>query len=313
MNRSDNPIRQHGAGQMTDLNKFIEEELNKRELDYLSSPAYLIEHYNIEKENIQAYNGRQLLEMLQNADDASESAREKKVLIELKDNALTISNNGEPFNEDGIRSIIYSNLSPKVLQQNKIGQKGLGFRSILSWADEVIVNSGETKLGFSEKIAKSFLENLLKKSEDLVKFIKKNSKYKLPIATLRVPKLLNDENESKKHFDTTIVIRLKKNIINDVQSQIFSVINKETLVFLNNIEILEIDSPKRKIIFKKRYADKSKSRVTVESVNILDNITETKTWNVKRRDGIHKGKNYELAVAWNDELDEVENVLFSYP
>jgi len=51
----------------------------------------------------------------------------------------------------------------------------------------------------------------------------------------------------------------------------------------------------------------------VESVNILDNITETKTWNVKRRDGIHKGKNYELAVAWNDELDEVENVLFSYP
>lgn len=298
---------------MTDLNKFIEEELTKRKADYLSSPTYLIEHYESEKQNIQAYNGRQLLEMLQNADDASEKkATEKKVLIELKDNVLTIANNGEPFNEDSFRSILYSSVSPKTLQQNKIGQKGLGFRSILSWADEVIINSGGTKLAFSEKIAKSFLKSLLKESEELSNFIKLKSKSKMPIATLRVPMVLNGDNDSDNNFDTIISIKLKENIIDDVQSQIFSVINKETLIFLNNIETIVIDSPKRRITFKKSYTDKTKNRVTVESVNILDNITESKTWNIKKRSGTHKEKNYELSIAWNDELDENENVLFSY-
>ncbi len=297
---------------MNDLNRFIAGELQKRKADYLSSPAYILEHYNIEKQNIEAYNGRQLLEMLQNADDASEGAANKKVLIKLKNNILTIANNGEPFNEDGFRSIIYSNLSSKTLQQNKIGQKGLGFRSILSWADEVIVSSGGTKLGFSEEIAKAFLQNLLKESKELSSFIKQKSNVKLPIATLRVPKLLNGVTNSIEDFDTTITIKLKKDIIDDVQSQIFSLINKETLIFLNHIETIEIDSPQRKITFKKNYADGIKRKVIVESLNLLDNSTETKTWDIKKRNGIHKGKNFELAIAWNDKLDESENVLFSY-
>lgn len=297
---------------MSDLNHFIEEELEKRKADYKSSPAYILEHYNIEKQNIEAYNGRQLLEMLQNADDASENATEKKVLIKLTDNYLTIANNGEPFNEDGFRSIIYSNISSKTLQQNKIGQKGLGFRSILSWSDEVIINSGKTKLAFSETIAKTFLEDLIAESSEISTFLKQKSRIKHPIATLRVPKLLNGELDSENSFDTTISIKLKKNIIDDVQTQILNVINKETLIFLNHIEIIEIDSPQRKIIYKKSFSDKSKNEVSVESKNLLEEITETKTWQVKRRIGTHKEKNFELAIAWNDELNETENVLFSY-
>ena len=297
---------------MSNLNKFIEEELIKRKALYLSSPTYLIEHYESEKQNIQAYNGRQLLEMLQNADDASESATDKAILIELKDNILTIANNGDPFNEDGFRSILYSCVSPKTLQQNKIGQKGLGFRSILSWAEEVIIYSGGTKLAFSEKIAKLFLESLLKESEELSNFIKLKSKSKMPIATLRVPKLLNGDKDSENCFDTIISIKLKENIIDDVQSQILSVINKETLIFLNHIKTIKIDSPKRGITFYKSYTDNTKKRVTVKSVDIINDLPETKTWDIKRRFGKHKEKEFELAIAWNDELDESENVLFSY-
>lgn len=297
---------------MNDLNNFIEEELEKRKVDYKSSPAYILEHYNIEKQNIEAYNGRQLLEMLQNADDASENAIEKKVLIKLNDHYLTIANNGEPFNEDGFRSIIYSNLSSKTLQQNKIGQKGLGFRSILSWSEEVIINSGKTQLAFSETIAKTFLENLIAESTEISTFIKRKSKIKYPIATLRVPKLLNGESDLENGFDTTISIKLKKNIMDDVQLQIFTIINKETLIFLNHIEIIEIDSPKRRIIYKKSFSDKSKKEVTVESINLLEDSTVAKTWQVKRRNGTHKEKNFELAIAWNKELNETENVLFSY-
>lgn len=294
---------------MSSLNKFIEDELILRNKHYKEAPASIIEHYNIEQQNIQAYNGRQLLEMLQNADDVSENAKEKKVLIKLNENELVIANNGEPFSEDGFRSIIYSNLSPKTMQQNKIGQKGLGFRSILSWADEVIINSGGTKLGFSEKIAQKFLENLIKDSPEVSDFIKRHSNSISPIATLRVPELLNGINDSIKNFDTTISIKLKDNILDDVQSQILSVINKETLIFLNHIEIIEIDSPKRKSILRKNI---SGSKITVECKDFSVDSLVSNTWHVKRINGIHKSKNYELAIAWNDELNDNENVLFSY-
>ncbi|MEI6766895.1 MAG: DUF3883 domain-containing protein [Bacteroidota bacterium] len=297
---------------MAPLNSFIEEELQKRKSDYCSSPAYILEHFNIERQNIEAYNGRQLLEMLQNADDACENAKNKKVLIRLSDNILTIANNGEPFNEDGFRSIIYSNLSSKTLQQNKIGQKGLGFRSILSWADEVIINSGGTTIGFSKAIAKRFLENLISESENISNFLKNKSKVKYPIATLRVPELKSEKNIKIDDYDTTITIKLNEKIIDEVQLQIFSIINKETLIFLNHIEEIEIDSPESKIIFKKSFPNSTKEIVTVESKNLLSGCAENKTWHIKSRSGVHKDKNYELEIAWNDEFSDTENVLFSY-
>lgn len=297
---------------MSNLDQFIEEELKKRKADYLSSPIYLLEHYHNEKGNVEAYNGRQLLEMLQNADDASETAIEKKVLIKLIGDELVISNNGEPFNEDGFSSIIYSNASPKTMQRNKIGQKGLGFRSILSWADEVIIDSGGTKLAFSETIAKAFLQNLIAESEKIAKFIKLKSESQFPIATLRIPKLLNRIEHKDNAFDTTITIKLKENILDEVQLQILSIINKETLIFLNHIEIIEIESPDRNIYYKKHYKNKDKTFVTVESTNLKDNTKELKSWRIKRKNGIHKAKNYELAIAWNKELNDTENVLFSY-
>jgi hypothetical protein len=293
---------------MSNLNKFIEDELALRKKHYREDPASIIEHFNIEQQNIQTYNGRQLLEMLQNADDASETARKKKVLIRLSDNQLTIANNGETFTEGGFLSITRSNLSPKTMQQNKIGQKGLGFRSILSWADEVVINSGGTKLGFSETIAQEFLKDLIKETPAIQAVIKKRSKDLLPIATLRVPQLLNGIESDVDSFDTSINLKLKDKIQNDVQSQIHSVINKETLIFLNHIEEIEIDSPERKIIFKKTI---SGDTVTVKCNDTLNETKEAKTWHLNKINGEHNSKNYELAIAWNDELNDNENVLFS--
>jgi hypothetical protein len=293
---------------MSSLNKFIEDELALRKKHYREDPASIIEHFNIEQQNIQTYNGRQLLEMLQNADDASETAKKKKVLIRLSENQLTIANNGETFTEGGFLSITRSNLSPKTMQQNKIGQKGLGFRSILSWADEVVINSGGTKLGFSETIAQTFLKALIKETPAIQADIKKRIRVSLPIATLRVPQLLNGIENEVDSFDTSITLKLKDNIQNDVQSQIHSVINKETLIFLNHIEEIEIDSPERKIVFKKTI---SGDTVTVKCNDTLNETKESKTWHLNKINGEHNSKNYELAIAWNDELNDNENVLFS--
>lgn len=293
---------------MNTLKAFITDELSKRITDYTSSSTYLYEHYNLEQQNIESYNGRQLLEMIQNADDACEKATNKNIRISLQDGYLTISNNGEPFTEGGFRSILYSNASPKVKQQNKIGQKGLGFRSILSWADQVVISSGGVKVAFSQRIAKEFLDDLRKKAPKLSEFIAANGNIEHPIATLRIPRLLNDAPYGSNEFDTVISIKLKKKVLDDVQKQINRTIDKETLVFLNNVESIEIDSPERKISFRKTYPNPN--QVTVES--IANGQIDSCTWQLTKLNGFYKRKNYELAIAWNEQLDDDRNVVFSY-
>ncbi len=173
----------------------------------------------------------------------------------------------------------------------------------------MVINSGGTRIRFSEKIAQTFLKELIKESPTVSDFIKKNSKAELPIATLRMPHLITDIEEATNNFDTVISIKLRDNVQNDVQSQILSIINKETLLFLNHIDAIEIDSPRRKITFKKKVVG---NRVKVESTDILNDKEELKTWTLKRANGIHNDKYYELAIAWNDELNDAENILYSY-
>ena len=68
-------------------------EIEKRKEIYAKSPDDMIAAYNREEETKKDYNGRQLLELLQNADDE----RSDVVQIELntQSQTLTISNRGK--------------------------------------------------------------------------------------------------------------------------------------------------------------------------------------------------------------------------
>ncbi len=55
----------------------------------------MISAYNREVETEKEYNGRQLLELLQNADD--ERSDEVQIELDIKKQTLTISNRGENF------------------------------------------------------------------------------------------------------------------------------------------------------------------------------------------------------------------------
>lgn len=297
---------------MSKLGTFIGTKLQTRKKHYSEDPIQIVRDYRIERENIEIYNGRQILEMLQNVDDACETAKLKKAYIKLTNNKLLIANNGEPFDEDGMLSILNSNVSAKTTKQNKIGQKGRGFRSILSWADEVTIHTDNTSIRFSEKIAVTFLKEILAESNntEIEEMLEKYEDKSFPIAILAVPKLLHNYKKPLSDFDTIIEIELKKKVLKNVQSQISKLINKETLLFLNNLKIIEIDSPTLKTTFTKT-PNKDKS-ITVKSINHISGKEEIKRWTVKRKTGKHQGKNYELVVAWNNELNDTENVIYSY-
>jgi hypothetical protein len=150
------------------LKDWLQDELKKVEDTYLIKATNMTGAYRRERSLSKEYNGRQLLELLQNADDEAEGAANQAVLIRLESNRLIFANNGAPFSKSGIRSLIDSDNSPKIMNRKKIGYKGLGFRAILNWTNSFCIKSGELSVEFSRAKANDFFHQLLIKKSVLM-------------------------------------------------------------------------------------------------------------------------------------------------
>lgn len=172
---------------------------------YSIQPERLIQDYNGERQITRDYSGREIFELLQNANDAAAEINSKsRVMIDLTADLLTVANTGEPFSTGGVRSFLFSNLSPKKnKRRNIIGQKGLGFRSILNWCQKPIIFSNHLYLAYDESKRKQTLEKLLSSSEKLRMLVKKEceSQDEIVIPTLPFPSFI-DPNSST--MDLTI-------------------------------------------------------------------------------------------------------------
>lgn len=134
---------------------------------YQRQPRELVSHANRETSAVEGYRGRQLLELLQNADDAANREDdEHRLLIEIRDGRLIIANTGVPFSLRGLESLVISDCSPKQLDRNRfIGCKGLGFRSVLTWTDHPLISSGALQVAFSRDRALADIRELASNRE----------------------------------------------------------------------------------------------------------------------------------------------------
>jgi len=88
----------------TKIKEQILDEIRVRKDVFKKSPSDMISAYNREVETDKEYNGRQLLELLQNADD--EKSDVVQITLDTNQRTLTISNRGEhckPFSYEGVR------------------------------------------------------------------------------------------------------------------------------------------------------------------------------------------------------------------
>jgi len=140
---------------------------------YLISPGHLIAEHRREREITRGYHGREILELLQNAGDAARNAAvQGRVRIVVSQQGVVMGNTGCPFDKGGVESLLTANLSPKRQRETVvIGDKGLGFRSILNWTDAPLISSGELKLAFLPDYAAGVLRGLEAESDDLAKRI----------------------------------------------------------------------------------------------------------------------------------------------
>lgn len=144
-------------------------EESKSKAGYQGKPSTLIADYNRERAITRDYEGREILELLQNANDqAAEAGIRGNVIIQLSPEGLIVANTGKPFSTGGVESLQTSHLSPKRLKRRElIGNKGLGFRSILNWTKTPIILSGALRLAYSVEHARERLQSLMHASAEL--------------------------------------------------------------------------------------------------------------------------------------------------
>jgi hypothetical protein len=110
------------------------------------SPALLSDLAGLEQYVAESYDARSFCELLQNADDANAS----RFLIERVGNYLFVANDGKEFTQSDFESLCRSAASTK-RRGSSIGYRGIGFKSVVSFAQKVYIFSGELAAEFSRE------------------------------------------------------------------------------------------------------------------------------------------------------------------
>ena len=291
--------------------EIIEKEILKVNKKYLDNVIEIISDYNNENKTKDDYKGRQIYELLQNADDCYTSdTNDISVKFELRGNKLIIQNTGRPFTARGITSLMHPDASSKY--KDTIGCKGLGFRSVLNWSYDITICTSEFCVNFSEDKAIEKI-NYYKNNSDKTNIEELNQIGRIAIlssATIIDKKIASeylDEN-----YSTAIVLCCDEKYIETIQNQLVE-LQFEELLFLKHIRNITIKSPKsnRNI----EAIDEGESFLIQDN----DKITSWKVWG--RRGEINqangKPKKYELMIAYNTEesvreIIRKQGVLYSF-
>lgn len=275
-------INKNGANS---LNRQIEEYKNEHVRNlYLQHPDEITRDLIHENETRDDYEGREILELLQNAVDQVEIGG--KIYLGLKGGSLTVANTGIPFSFEGVKSLMKSNLSPKRESQNTIGQKGLGFRSLLNWSNDISIFSNGLSIRFSEKYRKKFFDEVEIKDKT---------------ALLVAPEVI--ESTDMEGFDTIIKIKISDDSkTSEVKRQLLE-IDKFTLLFLDKITNLTVCIEDKVTLFK---------RESEQNVVIISENDEDSCFDIFRKKGKIGENNYEVVIAYDDSIVAEDNKLYSY-
>ena len=195
-----------------------------------------LQDYRKEVQAYKEYRGREIFELLQNADDACSSCVE--ISIDRSARVLTVVNSGQgtvPFSETGIQSIMLSDLSPKK-GEKMIGAKGLGFRSVLNWTDRIEIRSGNVSLRFGNDIVQEHWARLKGKVDDADRYEREAAKDGrcVPLAILALPKI-SELDDAESIGGTSIILAYdegyEQGILADLEN-----FQPESLLFLHHIK-----------------------------------------------------------------------------
>lgn len=248
-----------------------------------------LQDYRKEVQTYKDYRGREILELLQNADDAQSEL--VKINIDTAHLTLSIINSGSrtiPFTEEGIQSIMLSNLSPK--KGNKlIGSKGLGFRSVLNWSNRIEIRSDNISLKFGNAIVKEKWKELKNRVSEANRFeeeAKRNGR-DVPLAILALPEIspLGSPIQDSTSVILSYELEHEDSILNDLKK-----FQPESLLFLHNVRhiIIVIDG---------RIKEYEKSYVNIKNDSFIEVELNGNHWIQSYESGILNDTDTEFEIS----------------
>ena len=257
------------------------ERLQRRLETFRNEPEEMIGAFERERASIDDYQGREILELLQNADDAGVDYGPNTALIRWWPEGMCVANTGVPFSTAGVDSLIVSNLSPKKLDRSRyIGNRGLGFRSVLAWSRCPFVLSGNLHLAFLPLLAAASLKQLTEESERVRQKVeeRKGNGHETPIPILSCPAVIGSDKppefakderwrlmweratELRTQYDTVVVLPFTEAGADERALKQIEGLNVELVLFLQYLKEIAIEAPGRRTLWR---AERQRNSVTV--------------------------------------------------
>jgi len=219
----------------TEIQKITEEA---KEMFLKTSDRLFLERVEKEHKLAKQYYGREILELLQNIDDAYDTECNKpcEACFELTDDCFIVSNYGKPFTMETLQRLCQGSVSSK--EGKYIGSKGIGFRSILNWSKKVEIysQSGESDyiaVRFSSENANKMFD-AIKKDPHIESQVEELERKGIP-PSFPIFKAPEPIEPIEKEYDTVIKIFIKDEIKGKIRESIKD-FDKYSLLFLPNVQ-----------------------------------------------------------------------------
>ena len=142
------------------IGTYITEQTENTLGAYRRQPNLVAEHANTEEDTARGgYARRQLFELVQNGADALSLSDGGQIWIRLTPTHLYCADNGRAIDEDGVRALMFSHLSPK-RGTKEIGRFGLGFKSVLGVTDTPEFFSRSGSFRFDRASAEALIRDI---------------------------------------------------------------------------------------------------------------------------------------------------------
>jgi hypothetical protein len=294
----------------TDWQSWIERFRNTTLKTYENEPDRIREDFGSELRVSDDYKGRALLELLQNADDAQQPESEvtasigsREVVFSLTRKAFYCANGGYTMTRQGLNSICRLSHSPKDRSRLTIGEKGLGFKSVLSFSKSPEIHSGDLHCRFDRQGAFEFISGsviIMEKKPDL-------THDKVPL--LRVP-IWSDSSlwecdpilvELAQRYATIIKLPILEKDFDVIRGKLED-IKPPILLFLNFLETIEIrvdgEASRRCCIVREKHIQYDSCEV---ARSLLEGEKEDTSWcTIKGAFDVPEDKLEGLAHSWEN-------------
>ena len=284
-----------------------------KEMFLKTSDRLFLERVEKEHKLAKQYYGREILELLQNIDDAYDPKCNQtcEACFELTDDCFIVSNYGKPFTKETLQRLCQGSVSSK--EGKYIGSKGIGFRSILNWSNKVEIYSGESDyiaVRFSSDYANKMFEAI--KEDDHIKTQMEELKRKKITPSFPIFKAPEPIEPIEKTYDTVIRIYIEDEIKGKIRESIKN-FDKYSLLFLPNVQKISFKDNSETTTYTKERCTETTDEVTIkcnnddgESFYFFENDQETICENINGTNSIR------MAVAIPTETTDNEYNLYTF-